>query len=187
MLELWFSTPVFYAFAPPLTKKAIEKEYFSKEKDILLTLKKECWGDNIDANYDVNSNLFQQFQLKQLEAYVANCACDFLEQANLGVDSLRLDNSWVNYSSKYHFQNQHSHMPAKISGVYYIKSNEQDGNLRIHSPIRHIPGGGSGISSKTVEYAPQAGKLIIFPSWVEHSVRPNMTDDVRISVSFNFF
>lgn len=185
MIESWFSTPVFCAFAHPLIKKAIEEEYFSKEKDIVPTLKKHCWGDNIDASYDLNSNLFEQFQLKELETYVTNCVHSFLEQVDLEAGSLRVLNSWVNYFSKYHYQNQHHHMPAKVSGVYYIKSNEQDGNLRLHSPIRHIPGF-SSISSTTVEYTPQAGKLIMFPSWVEHSVRPNMTDDIRISVSFNF-
>ena len=28
-------------------------------------------------------------------------------------------------------------------------------------------------------------KIILFPSWVEHSVLPNMTESARISVSFN--
>jgi branched-chain amino acid transport system ATP-binding protein len=34
-------------------------------------------------------------------------------------------------------------------------------------------------------YKPQEGKIILFPSWVEHSVLPNMTESTRISVSFN--
>lgn len=185
MIQSWFSTPVFCTVADLQTRKNIEEEYFSKEKDILPTLKKYCWGDNIDANYDLNSNLFAEFELKKLEAYVRKCVHSFLEQVDFEAGSLRVLNSWVNYFSKYHYQNQHQHMPAKVSGVYYMRSNEKDGNLRLHSPIRHVPGF-SNISSSTVEYTPQAGKIVLFPSWVEHSVRPNMTDDVRISVSFNF-
>ena len=33
---------------------------------------------------------------------------------------------------------------------------------------------------------PIAGRLIMFPSWVTHCVDPNDSDDLRISVSFNF-
>ena len=34
--------------------------------------------------------------------------------------------------------------------------------------------------------APESGKLMMFPSWLEHSVGQNMDDIERISMSFNF-
>ena len=30
------------------------------------------------------------------------------------------------------------------------------------------------------------GRIIMFPSWLWHSVEENQSDDIRISVSFNF-
>ena len=30
------------------------------------------------------------------------------------------------------------------------------------------------------------GRIIMFPSWLWHSVEPNESNDIRISVSFNF-
>jgi len=35
-------------------------------------------------------------------------------------------------------------------------------------------------------YEPKAGRLIMFPSWLMHCVDPNKSNDIRISVSFNF-
>ena len=35
-------------------------------------------------------------------------------------------------------------------------------------------------------YDPKAGRLIMFPSWLNHCVDPNESNDIRISVSFNF-
>jgi uncharacterized protein (TIGR02466 family) len=32
---------------------------------------------------------------------------------------------------------------------------------------------------------PEVGKLIIFPSWLDHGVNPNLSDTDRISMSFN--
>jgi hypothetical protein len=39
---------------------------------------------------------------------------------------------------------------------------------------------------KTVHVVPKVGQLIIFPSWLVHSVLPTLTATPRISVSFNY-
>jgi len=39
---------------------------------------------------------------------------------------------------------------------------------------------------RETHYEPKAGRLIMFPSWVTHCVDPNESNDIRISVSFNF-
>ena len=33
---------------------------------------------------------------------------------------------------------------------------------------------------------PIPGRIIMFPSWLWHAVEPNESNDIRISVSFNF-
>ena len=37
-----------------------------------------------------------------------------------------------------------------------------------------------------VHYKPKAGTVVMFPAWLWHEVRPNESNDTRISVSFNF-
>ena len=32
----------------------------------------------------------------------------------------------------------------------------------------------------------QTGDLLLFPSWLDHGVKANMTDNARINISFNF-
>lgn len=39
---------------------------------------------------------------------------------------------------------------------------------------------------RIIDSLPQAGRLIMFPSWVNHGVRENLSGKNRISVSFNF-
>ena len=39
---------------------------------------------------------------------------------------------------------------------------------------------------REVQYEPVAGRCIMFPSWLWHEVKPNQSNDIRISVSFNF-
>ena len=57
-------------------------------------------------------------------------------------------------------------------GTHFIKPNRKDG-IPIHlAPEIHIQ--------------PQENRIIMFPSWLEHCVEMNESDDIRISVSFNF-
>ena len=39
---------------------------------------------------------------------------------------------------------------------------------------------------KEVHVDPLEGRIIIFPAWLWHGVEPNESNDIRISVSFNF-
>ena len=40
----------------------------------------------------------------------------------------------------------------------------------------------SGVEMK---YPAKANRMLIFPAWVEHHVKPNLSDQDRISISFN--
>ena len=39
---------------------------------------------------------------------------------------------------------------------------------------------------RDVNIEPIEGRMIMFPSWLWHSVEQNESNDIRISVSFNF-
>ena len=39
---------------------------------------------------------------------------------------------------------------------------------------------------KEVHVDPLEGRILMFPSWLWHCVQPNKSNDIRISVSFNF-
>jgi uncharacterized protein (TIGR02466 family) len=39
---------------------------------------------------------------------------------------------------------------------------------------------------REVRVNPVVGRIIIFPAWLWHCVEPNESNDIRISVSFNF-
>jgi hypothetical protein len=88
-------------------------------------------------------------------------------------------NMWGNISNKSHFNFIHHHgrYPDIWSGVYYLQIPPNSGDLVFHSywdtdiceSLTPIPGG-----------------LVIFPSSLSHQVEPNMSNQDRISISFNF-
>ena len=105
-----------------------------------------------------------------------------------------LGNMWANINYKGGFNRPHLHPNALFSGVYWIKAPENSGNLMLYEPRPGMqctmPDRKEGKLPpelwREVHYQPRAGTVVMFPAWLWHEVRPNESNDTRISVSFNF-
>jgi len=105
-----------------------------------------------------------------------------------------LGNMWANINPKDGMNQPHIHPNSLFSGVYYVKSNPNAGRLKIYDPRPGIqmvmPIRKDGKPPKHLwrdaNLDPITGRIIIFPAWLWHSVEPNQSNDLRISVSFNF-
>jgi uncharacterized protein (TIGR02466 family) len=86
----------------------------------------------------------------------------------------------------------HCHPNSFLSGVYYVNTNDESGDIFFQDPrhvasmwscpvIEHTPW-----TIRQVSYHPVSGGMLIFPSWLYHGVEPNLSDAPRVSLSFNF-
>ena len=98
---------------------------------------------------------------------------------------------WANVNPKHSFNVLHNHPNSILSGVYYVTVPENSGDLYFHDPKRGYRMLVPPVSSETpwsvgkAAYTPCEGKLVIFPSWLWHGVEPNLSDETRVSISFN--
>jgi len=187
-IELFFPTPVYYENANSDIQEKIETEYKAIETDLLTNVKSNVWGDNIDASYGTVINLFDNYELPVLKQFIKDNVDCFLGALYSVKKEYQFTESWVNYSNKHQYQNIHTHPHAKISGVYYIQTSGEDGNIRFHPPSYSYmfdEGNNTNLTNNTMIHSPKQGKLLLFPSFAPHSVQPNMTDGTRISISFN--
>ena len=92
--------------------------------------------------------------------------------------------SWFTLFKKGHYGQIHCHSGSDISGVYYYKTNGNDGDIFFESPVA-----ASHMSNlyRPKRYSPKLveGKLLLFPSWLHHGIMTNETNNDRISLSFN--
>jgi len=104
-----------------------------------------------------------------------------------------IEGSWININPPQSFNLKHLHPRSLFSGVYYACVPEGDcGDIIFHRdnlPLSYIPDyiveEWNDLTSGTATYKIQTGMLLIFPSWFEHSVSPNFTNQDRISIAFN--
>jgi uncharacterized protein (TIGR02466 family) len=108
-------------------------------------------------------------------------------------DKIRIYNSWVNVNPTGGFNAAHTHPRNLFSGCYYLQTPIDCGNLVFYSPLHAkemIDANYSNVSTVTANhliYPAIAGRVYIFPAWLQHSVQVNQSSEDRISMSFNVF
>ena len=106
----------------------------------------------------------------------------------------RLGNMWANINYKNGYNKPHIHPNSLFSGVYYVQAEPNCGKIVLYDPR---PGIQSNMPVRIKGQPPEhlwrevhldakVNRIIMFPSWLWHSVEPNESNNIRISVSFNF-
>ena len=110
-------------------------------------------------------------------------------------------NMWANVNRSGHGNEFHSHPGSFWSGVYYVDdggiANDPSlgGELEFMDPRGPGPAmyaphlafnmqGGRSVGANEV-VPPRAGRLVLFPSWILHQVRPYRGTSQRISIALN--
>ncbi|MFJ3486343.1 TIGR02466 family protein [Pseudomonas sp. NPDC090202] len=107
-------------------------------------------------------------------------------------------NAWANINLHGHSNRLHGHPGAYWSAVYWVDAGDehQGGELEFLDPRGLTPSLAHPHLRMRIEgcldagfmknITPRAGTLLMFPSWLLHSVSPYLGQRPRISVAFNF-
>lgn len=101
---------------------------------------------------------------------------------------LVINNLWININGYQTRNDTHTHPGAFISGVFYVKAEENQGDICFENPLRYFNQfmyDDPIFLDRHVCHKPRTGKLLLFPSSLPHSVLSNETNIDRISISFN--
>ena len=91
----------------------------------------------------------------------------------------RIISMWINISSYKHSNYIHTHGNDHdfISGVLYLQVPEHSGEIGFINPITH---------NIEVLFLPSPKDLLLFPQNLPHLVNPNLSQEDRISIAFNY-
>ena len=171
--------------------------------DYLLKLRKEDsdrqrWWVHQNSGYQSNDlDPSKNPVLFKLVKFLQICMTEVIEKS-VGMFDIQLNNIWCNINYQNSFLLTHNHPYSQFSGVYYVKvkpvkeqgvlcfarDDISQSYLRRDKINQDMP---NPFTFLSVPVLPEIGKLIIFPSWVNHHVTPNdLSDSDRVSLSFNF-
>ena len=126
-----------------------------------------------------------------LDAHVAAFAEDL--EFDLDGRALKLEDIWINILPEGGSHGSHIHPHSVISGTTYVAMPEDASALKLEDPrsarMMAAPPRRKGAREElqTFVYAkPQVGDVLLWESWLRHEVPLNMSEEDRISVSFNY-
>lgn len=129
--------------------------------------------------------------LRPLMRAVEQAALAALTLLKVGHQGIEVTGSWINLSAPGAGHAIHAHPNNFLSGVYYAQTAEGADTINFHDPrvqagvIRPPVQELTGANTDQVVLRVRSGMLLLFPSWLQHSVDANRADIERISVSFN--
>mgnify|MGYP006189659665 CR=1 FL=1 len=186
-------------FSTPIVKININRDFTKEETDCVfnLPLQKKI-GES--KHHSKDFYLFDNFineGLKDIKIFCEHELKRYLEKiegVNTDLAGLRITQSWLNKIKPQGFHPTHYHSNSYLSGVLYISclpndrinfENRLEGNYNnMVLPIKKPTVWNANVGKVDVE----KGDLLLFPSWVPHSVDQNETKNrERISLSFNTF
>ena len=186
-LHSFFITPVF----------SFNLEGYSSLKDDILEFRKEdqigVKGRSTNGGWHSKDNLHNHPNFSNLRSEIFN----FADEAfmHLGVQKMympEMTGMWGIINPPGSSNKLHNHPYNFLSGVFYLQVPENSGQIIFHDPKPQA----EVLSPPKVEnhsihvahrvnFQPKNGTLLFFPSYLNHEVEENNSQDDRIIVSFN--
>ena len=126
-----------------------------------------------------------------LDLHVAAFAEDL--EFDLDGRELKLEDIWINILPEGGTHASHIHPHSVISGTTYVAMPEGASALKLEDPrlpmMMAAPGRRKDAREDLRQFRyvkPAVGDVLMWESWLRHEVPMNMSEDDRISVSFNY-
>ena len=128
---------------------------------------------------------FIAFILPAIEKIMTDMDWDKVNQ------TAKIINMWAIVNTGGSANLRHQHGNSTISAAYYVRAPKNSGDIVFYDPrpaaVYFHPNvvKPNLLNAQVNGIGPKEGALVLFPSYVEHSVNENLSNEERIVVSFN--
>ena len=105
--------------------------------------------------------------------------------------SININNMWAIINTGGSANLRHQHGNSTISGAYYVRAPKNSGDIIFYdprpAPVYTYPKAVNPnlLNAQVNGISPKEGALVLFPSYLDHSVNENLSNEERIVISFN--
>lgn len=148
---------------------------------------------NMGNKTSVDTMILKNTELEGIKSFIEASIAEYFRTvyAPKNETTLRITQSWCNYTEPGEFHHKHEHPNSFISGVFYPQASKETDKIYFYK------NGYQQLRTPTEEFNPYnsdswwmeayTGRLFIFPSHLTHMVETVMGGNTRISLSFNTF
>ena len=189
-LKLVFSTPIWASIVKDYTKLNVNMlEYITElqTNDPNGIKKSNVFGWH-SKNFEMNDEKVINF-FAYIKPNINKTLIDMgWDDSN---NKINVTSAWSIINKKNASNARHIHSNSFISAVYYVSAPKNCGDIVFHDPrearVIRKPNGikANNLNAEVINITPQSGLLVLFPSYLYHSVNENDSDEERIIISFN--
>ena len=135
--------------------------------------------------------LHRREELRELCGCVSRAAASVLQFLKIGDEAIEITGCWASLNAPGASHRAHSHPNNYLSAVYYVRTSPGADTINFHDPrsqtgvIRPPVTELTNANTDQVVVRVKNGMLLVFPSYLVHSVDANASGEIRVSVSFN--
>ena len=189
-MHLFFSTPIWS------TKIDNYKEVNEEMYNYILNLKEQnpegVKKSNFNGWHSKDFDLNDEVPKKFINAVSSNINTTFNDMDwDIEKQIIKIKSIWAIINEKGASNERHHHGNSALSAAYYVRAPKDCGNIVFYDPrpapvFSHPIAKKPNILNATVNsITPDEGLLVLFPSYLDHSVKPNLSSNQRIVISFN--
>ena len=188
--NLLFPTPVWTIQLD--NYKSVNEQMFSYIKDKQKNDKIGVSKSNVkgwhSTDFDLNDKdpqTFISFILPAIEKVMTDMNWDKEKQI------AKINNMWAIVNTGGSANLRHQHGNSTISGAYYVRAPMNSGDIIFYdprpAPVYSHPNttNPNFLNAQVNGVSPKEGALVLFPSFLDHSVNENISSSERIVISFN--
>ncbi|MCP5144548.1 MAG: hypothetical protein H6978_06960 [Gammaproteobacteria bacterium] len=176
----------------PSIVSSYELESAGAMQQALLTVVQESVIETVNKGmFQTPGNLHHDSRLADFIGQVKAAIAEHFYFMRYDYEGFEITNCWGNLYRHLHSLTRHCHPNNFISGVYYVKAPRGSGAISFFDPrpqasvIDPEKTQFTPYNSGVVSVPPVEGRLLLFPSWLEHQVEFTVGDEARVSISFN--
>ena len=142
-------------------------------------------------NWQSEQTLHLYAEFAELVTLIRAAGKGVLDACAIQYKDFAITGCWSNMNPPGSLHPGHSHPNNFLSGVYYVQVPDKADVISFIEPRvqRHVIEPRTHRQNEYNQFIHnvrvKAGTLAIFPAWLVHSVMPNETDELRVSISFN--
>lgn len=174
-------------------------EYANIELERII-LELESGNQELTTDYLADNLLaMENPAIEWLSKCVEKTARDYCRRAGMEYSIRWSLQGWANVNRLGDYHDPHNHPYAYLSGTYYVRVPETRAPLRNRSDVRpgcitfYDPRGAVNMTAikddpqidPEFTITPSPGTILMWPAFLMHFVHPNLSEDPRISISFN--
>lgn len=166
---------------------------FTKDELNFVNTHENIYYPNSGNKYSKNTFILNESEMSDINKFCNEALQTYFKNIINPITntSIKITQSWLNYTKLNGFHHEHDHPNSIISGVFYLSADKSKDIISFrrndYKQIQILYKEANDYNTMQTDIKVESGDLVLFPSNISHYVPQTENSKTRISLAFNSF